>query len=131
VVTSTEGQIKSFKDLVVWQEAVELATLTYRLTSSFPKRETYGMMSQMQRAAVSIAANIAEGHGREQTGVFIQFLRAEQGSLKELETHFIIAEKVELISKDQSSPLMEKCEAIGKMLRSLIRSLENWQSRNT
>jgi four helix bundle protein len=130
-VSGAEAQIKSFKDLVVWQEAVALAALTYGLAKSLPKSETYGLTSQMQRAAVSIAANIAEGHGREQTGVFIQFLRTAQGSLKELETHLIIAEKVELVTIQQTGPLYEKCDAVGRMLRSLIRSLENWQSRNT
>ncbi len=126
-----ELQIKSFKDLMVWQESVSLAVLVYELTKALPKAETYGLSSQMQRAAVSIAANIAEGHGREQTGVFIQLLRTAQGSLKELETHLIIAEKVEFVSAQQCKPLSHKCDAIGRMLRALIRSLENWQKQNS
>lgn len=122
-------EIKSFRDLVVWQEAVALATLTYRLTAALPKSETYGLSAQMQRAAVSVASNIAEGHGREQTGVFIQFLRTAQGSLKELETQLVIAENVALVTTEQCRPLIEKCDAIGRMLRGLIRSLEDWQTR--
>ena len=129
-VTEIEQKIKSFKDLVVWQDSVTLAADTYGLTRTFPKSETYGLASQMQRAAVSVAANIAEGHGREQTGSFIQFLRVAQGSLKELETHLIIAQRIELITPQQSEPLSGKCDAIGRMLRSLIRSLETWQTRN-
>ena len=125
-----DREIKSFKDLIVWQEAVALATMTYRLSSKLPKSETYGLAFQMQRASVSIAANIAEGHGREQTGSFIQFLRVAQGSLKELETHLIIAENVELVAASQVEALTEKCQTIGRMLRSLIRSLEKWQDRN-
>ncbi len=130
-MSGAEPQIKSFKDLVVWQEAVALAVLTYDLAKTLPKSETYGLVSQMQRAAVSIAANIAEGHGREQTGTFILFLRTAQGSLKELETHLIIADKVGLVTGSQNTPLLDKCDAIGRMLRSLIRSLENWQKRNS
>ncbi len=128
-----EGQqeIKSFKDLIVWQEAVTLATMIYALTEHLPKSETYGLSAQMQRAAVSVAANIAEGHGREQTGAFIQFLRVSQGSLKELETHLVIAERVKRVSAETARPLVGKCEAIGRMLRSLIRSLESWQSRHS
>ena len=66
---------------------MSVAEQVYRLTASFPKDEVYGMTSQIRRAAVSIAANIAEGHGRESSGSFVQFLRMSQGSLKELETH--------------------------------------------
>ena len=104
--------------------------MTYRLTATLPKSEIYGLAAQMQRAAVSVAANIAEGHGREQTGSFIQFLRIAQGSLKELETHLVIAERVSLVDKEAAHPIAAKCDAVGRMLRALIRSLENWQSRN-
>lgn len=124
-----DTQIKSYRDLHVWQEAVNLSVSIYGLTRGFPKSETYGLSGQMQRAAVSIAANIAEGHGREQTGLFIQHLRTAQGSLKELETHLIIAERAERATAAEVAPALEKCDAIGRMLRSLIRSLEGWQSR--
>ena len=107
-VSGDEPQIKSFKDLVVWQEAVALAVLTYDLAKTLPKNETYGLVSQMQRAAVSIAANIAEGHGREQTGSLHLFLRTAQGSLKELETHLIIADKVGLVTGSQNTPLLDE-----------------------
>jgi four helix bundle protein len=70
---------------------MQLAELAYRLTARFPKAEVYGMTSQIRRSAGSIAANIAEGHGRENSGVFVQFLRTSQGSLKELETHLMLA----------------------------------------
>lgn len=78
--------IKSYRDLTVWQHAMDLAESLYRVTSPFPKEEMFGLTSQIRRAAVSVAANIAEGHGRERTQSFIQFLRQSQGSLKELET---------------------------------------------
>jgi four helix bundle protein len=73
-----------------------LAEGSYHLTKHFPKNEIYGMVSQIRRAASSIAANIAEGHGRENSGAFVQYLRMSQGSLKELETHLILAMRVEI-----------------------------------
>jgi four helix bundle protein len=117
--------IQSFKDLKVWQKAIDLSVLCYRLTADFPRDETYGMAAQVRRAAVSIAANIAEGHGREHTRSFVQFLRIAQGSAKELETHLIIAERVSFARRDQVLPLMMAVDEIGRMLRSLIRSLES------
>jgi len=79
----------------------------------------FGLTSQIRRSAASIAANIAEGHGREQTGSFIQFLRITQGSLKELETHVLLAERVGAADANASGPLLEHCDMLGKMLRSL------------
>ena len=102
-----------------------LAEGCYEFTRGFPKDEMYGMTSQIRRAAVSVAANIAEGHGRETTGSFVQFLRTAQGSLKELETHLILSGRVGLAKSAGVDPLMRQCDAIGKMLRSLIRSLQS------
>lgn len=101
-----------------------LAEACYHRTRDFPREEAYGMTSQIRRAAASIPANIAEGHGRDQTGVFIQFLRVSQGSLKELETHILLSERVGLLARDAASQLTEATDEIGRMLRSLIRSLE-------
>jgi len=110
--------------LKVWQEAMLLTENAYRLTTRFPKDEIYGMTSQIRRAAASIAANIAEGHGRENGGSFVQFLRMSQGSLKELETHLILASRVSLASTGEVEPLLQKCDELGRMLRSLIRSIQ-------
>ncbi|WP_436799504.1 four helix bundle protein [Rhizobium oryzicola] len=103
---------------------MELAVQCYRFTEGFPKSEAYGLTAQIRRAAASIAANIAEGHGRENTGSFIQFLRIAQGSLKELETHLIIAERVELLATQPFQSLSKQCDEIGRMIRALIRSLQ-------
>jgi four helix bundle protein len=81
----------------------------------------------MRRAANSIAANIAEGHGREVTGSFIQFLRMSQGSLKELETHVLISNRIGLIGEVEFRQMTEKCDEIGRMIRALIRSLQEKQ----
>ncbi|MFU0503227.1 four helix bundle protein [Pseudaminobacter sp. NGMCC 1.201702] len=119
--------MNSYRDLIVWKNAIDLAVTCYAETKSFPNSEAYGMTSQIRRAAASIAANIAEGHGREHTGSFIQFLRVAQGSLKELETHLILSSRVGLMNGEVAASLTEQCEEIGRMLRSLIRSLQQKQ----
>jgi four helix bundle protein len=116
--------------LKVWQEAMSVAERTYRLTSRFPKDEVYGMTSQIRRAAVSIAANIAEGHGRENSGSFIQFLRISQGSLKELETHLLLAARVGLVTTEEIETVLRQCDELGRMLRGLIRSIQSRQSND-
>lgn len=84
----------TFKDLIVWQKSIELTKTIYAITGQFPKSETYGLASQMQRCAVSIASNIAEGHGRNNRGEYIQFLGITYGSCCELETQLIIAKSI-------------------------------------
>ena len=116
--------INSYRDLRVWQDAMALAELCYRLTRGFPKEEMFALTSQIRRSASSIPANIAEGHGRENTRSFIQFLRIAQGSLKELETHLLLAKRVGMVDQVGVDAPMVQCDAIGKMLRSLIRSLQ-------
>jgi four helix bundle protein len=119
-----ENQITSYRDLRVWQDAMSLAEACYIATRKFPKTEMFGLTSQIRRSAASIPANIAEGHGRENTQPFIQHLRISQGSLKELETHLTLSVRVGILGDADCNPLMEQCGAVGKMLRSLIRSLQ-------
>lgn len=101
-----------------------MAVVCYAATKNFPPAESYGMTSQIRRSAVSIGANIAEGYGREHTGSFVQFLRIAQGSLKELETHLIICGRVGLLSQDEKDRLLIRAAEVGKMLRSLVRALQ-------
>ena len=103
---------------------MDLAVDCYSATKTFPPSEMYGMASQIRRSAASIAANIAEGHGRENTGSYVQFLRIAQGSLKELETHVILSERVGLMPEKGMTRLLNQAEEIGKMLRALIRRLQ-------
>ena len=119
--------VQSYRDLRVWQEAMALAEMCYRLTKTFPKDEVYGMTSQIRRAAVSVPANIAEGYGRESRAEYIRFLQIAQGSLKEVETHLILSKRVELAQGAAVAEAMKQCETVGKMLRSLIRSLQGKQ----
>ncbi|MGH6879174.1 MAG: four helix bundle protein [Rhizomicrobium sp.] len=122
--TEAAEQINSYRDLRVWQDAMTLAESCYVLTAKFPREELFSLTSQIRRAATSISANIAEGHGRESTGSFIQFLRISQGSLKELETLLTIAHRVKITDERSVSPLLKRCDALGRMLRALIRSLQ-------
>ncbi len=87
------------------------------------------MVSQIRRAAGSVPANIAEGHGRESTGSFIQQLRIAQGSLKELETHLMLAERVGILPSAQLEAVLSECEGLGRMVRALIRSLQDKPAR--
>lgn len=88
--------IRSYRDLLVWQRGMDLAAEVYRLSRAWPKEETYGLTSQARRAAAAIPANIAEGYGRQSTASYAQFLKIARGSLKELETHLLLAERVGL-----------------------------------
>ncbi len=101
-----------------------LAEHCYLLTREFPRDELYGMTSQIRRASASVPANIAEGYGRDSSGAYAQFLRHAQGSLKELETHLILCGRVGLLSAERVSPILERSDSIGRMLRSLIRTIE-------
>jgi len=121
---SGEPSITSYRDLLVWQESMALAVACYVLTRSLPREEMFGLSSQIRRSVASVAANIAEGHGRENSRSFIQPLRIAQGSLKELETHLLLAERVGLLESSKIASPMAQCDTIGKMLRSLIRSLQ-------
>jgi four helix bundle protein len=116
-------RIDSYRDLVVWQQAMDLAVAAYKTTRSWPKEEIYGLTSQVRRAATSVPANIAEGFGRENRGSYQQFLRIAQGSLKELETHLLIAQRVGIATSEAINPVMANSESVGKLLRLLIRKL--------
>ena len=116
--------VNSYRDLKVWQEAMTLAQECYLMTKSFPKDEMYGMTTQIRRSAVSVAANIAEGYGRDSTGSYVHFLQIAQGSLKELETHLMLSERVQLVVQDATKTMLERADGIGRMLRALIRNLQ-------
>ncbi|MGO6680875.1 four helix bundle protein [Rhizobium leguminosarum] len=124
----TNGKITSYRDLKVWQFAIELSVVCYEVTRTFPREEIYGLTSQIRRSSASVAANIAEGYGRENRGSFAQFLKIAQGSLKELETHLIIAGRIGFLQASALDELLDRCDEIGKMLGSLIRSVQHQKS---
>ncbi|MBR3071067.1 four helix bundle protein [Fibrobacter sp.] len=114
---------QGYRDLVVWQQAMDVAVETYRLTSSFPKEEIFGLTSQMRRAAVSIASNIAEGEGRKSKNEFSHFLGIALGSKSELETQLILSERVNLLKTTDTEPIKKSLDDIGKMLTALRRKI--------
>lgn len=116
-------ELKSFRDLRVWQLAMELVEIIYRLTQNFPKHEIYGLTSQIQRAAVSVPSNIAEGHTREHTKEFLHHLSMAQASLAELETQLEIALRLKYLATSELEPILERVVSLGKQQYALRNAL--------
>jgi four helix bundle protein len=116
---------QSFRDLVVWQRAVDLVVEVYRATKTWPKDEVYGLTNQTRRAAVSVPANIAEGQGRNSPNEFLHQLGVAYGSLCELETHLIIAERLGYIDSQALAGLTERTTQVARPLNGLMRSLRS------
>lgn len=112
-----------YKKLNVWKESIELITEVYKTTSKFPSTEKFGLVSQINRCAVSIASNIAEGAGRNTDGEFRQFLGTAKGSSYELETQLIVSNNLGYISAEELNDLIEKLGYVQKMIYNLIKSL--------
>jgi four helix bundle protein len=115
---------QSYRDLIVWKKSIDLCVYVYELCTTFPKSELYGIANQMKRASVSVPSNIAEGQARQRSNEFLHFLSIANGSLAELDTQRIIAEKLGFLSRDSSSDLDIQIAELRKMLYSLIRSLK-------
>ena len=115
--------VKSYKDLKVWQRAIELSLSLYRLTAGFPKEERFGLASQLQRAGVSIPSNIAEGYGRGTRKDYKQFLSIARGSTLEVQTQLIIANELGHCNLDALNQAQSLSEEVSKMLYSLIQKL--------
>ena len=117
--------IASYRDLEVWGVAMELVADVYQVTRQFPKEEQFGLTAQLRRAAVSVPSNIAEGHARESTKDFLRFIAIAAGSLAELETQLLIAEKLGYTEPPATKLLLERAASVGKMLRRLTQSLQS------
>ena len=113
----------SFKDLRVWQEAMQFTVAVYRTTSNFPRHELYGLSQQLRRAAVSIPSNIAEGKGHRSDREFRNFLLHARGSLLEVQTQLMIAKELQYISTEEGAKLLASSDAIGRGLNGLINSM--------
>ena len=110
----------TFQDLHIWQEAMDLTVEIYRVTGGFPKHETYGLASQMRRAAVSVPSNIAEGKGHRSDPEFVRFLLHARGSLLELQTQLLIARRLQYLSEEKADELCRSGDGIGRGLNALI-----------
>jgi four helix bundle protein len=115
--------IRWHRDLEVWQAGVALACDIYRLTEAYPRREIYGLASQMRRAASSIPSNIAEGHGRGTTRDYMRFVTIANGSLRELDTYFVLSMRLTYLAEPQFTKLRAQAEQIGRMLTNLRAAL--------
>jgi len=122
------SEIRSYKDLLVWEKGILIVKQTYKLTNLLPDNEKFGLTSQLRRAAVSIPSNIAEGYGRDYTRNYSQFLKIARGSLMELETQLIICRELEYLTEENTKEIdlliIEKI----KMLNSLIKKMNEYIS---
>ena len=116
--------VKKYTDLIAWQRAMDLVEEVYRVSKTFPKEEVYGLSSQMRRSAISVPSNIAEGHCRNGRREFIHHLSIALGSLGELETQLMIAQRLGYVADPESSKLMALAAATARVLVGLMHSLE-------
>jgi len=115
---------KSHKDLILWRKSLDLAVDVHGLTATFPKFELFGLISQLRRAAVSVPSNIAEGSARRSTREFIAFLHIARGSLAELETQLLLAQRVGYISEDRLHHVIAAADEVGRILNAVLSGLK-------
>lgn len=123
------GEIKTYRDLLVWQKSMTLVADVYKASKSFPNDETYGLTSQIRRCAVSVPSNIAEGYGRKSTSDYIRSLRIAVGSLYELQTQLEISLNLRYLNKRDFGKLYEFSREIERMLSSLTRRLDDKRTK--
>jgi four helix bundle protein len=114
----------NYRDLVVWRKAMDLVVEVYRLTSAFPDSERFGLTDQLRRAAVSVPSNIAEGQGWRLRKQFALFLRTSRGSIQELETQILIAQRLGYTNADSSASVLRLADDVSRLLSGLLRSLK-------
>ena len=122
-----QGKRRDYRDLVLWQRAIELAADVHRVTLKLPRHETFGMAAQIRRSAVSIPSNIAEGSGRRTTREFIAFLHIARGSLSELETQLLLAQAVGYLTEADVSSSCKGTIDVGRLLNAVISGLRRRQ----
>ncbi len=120
---------RHFRELLVWQRAMQFARDVYETTQGFPRKEIFGLTSQLRRAAVSVPSNIAEGHGRLSDKAFAVFLGQARGSLYELETQLELAKSLGYLPESQLQKLLAESSEIGRMLNGLLKTLRQSESR--
>jgi four helix bundle protein len=115
--------VRNCQELIAWQKSMDLVVGVYRITKSFPASELYGLTSQLRRAAVSVPSNIAEGQGRGTPTEFVRFLRIAHGSLREVETQLLIAQRLEYLKEADLMPLLDLAAETGRLINGLLNSL--------
>lgn len=124
-----EDIVADYRNLEVWQKAMELTMMIYDAADTFPTHERYGLVSQMERAAVSIPSNIAEGYGRQSDKEFYHFLSIARGSLYELQTQVYIASGRSYISRERADKIDQKLDQLGRMIYGFMKRLKYADSR--
>src|SRR6266498_1345092 len=117
---SRHSKVTSYRDLTVWQRAMDLVDVIYELTRSFPKDERFGLTAQLQRCSVSIPSNIAEGHGREHLREYLYHLSISNGSLMELETQVLIASRRRYVEVEEGKRGLGVSRVVGRLLAGLV-----------
>jgi len=117
--------VRSYRDLVAWQKAMDLVTEIYRVSREFPREEIFALTNQLRRAAVSIPSNIAEGQGKSSRKEFLYFLGNAKGSLFEVETQILIARNLGYIVEEDLDPLLNLSAEVGRILNGLLASLRD------
>lgn len=115
--------LKTYRSLAVWKRGIDLVDQIYEATKLWPDSERFGLISQAQRAAVSVPANIAEGYGRTHRLEYLRHLSFARGSLMELETHIIIAQRRRYFPREQAKAIWSTCQEVGRMLNGQLRAL--------
>ena len=116
-------KVKTYQELIVWQRSMDLIEAVYQISRDFPREEIYGLTSQIRRAAVSIASNIAEGQGRRTTLDFLRHLSIAYGSLLETETQLLIAQRLKYVAQRRVTETMKQTAEVGRLLNGLMASL--------
>ena len=124
ISSKVNGRTRHFRDLLVWQKAMDLARAIYTETETLPQKEIFGLQSQMRRAAVSVPSNIAEGHGRLDDGHFRQFLATSRGSLFELQTQLQLAADLKFLANDRAANLIGQCEEVARIINRLLAAMK-------
>jgi len=116
-------KVKNYQELIAWQRAMDLVEEVYKASKNFPREEIYALTSQIRRAAVSIPSNIAEGQGRRTTADFLRHLSIAYGSLREVETQILMAERLGYSGLEQTETVMNRAGEVGRLLNGLMASL--------
>jgi len=123
------SKVRNFIDLRVWQEAIDLAEVVYRLTWTFPRQEQYGLSSQLQRCAVSVPSNIAEGHVRNQTGDYLRFLAIARGSAAEVKTQILLAVRLKYLDQRKGQEVVQRVDELLKQITALRTSIQRHNAK--
>ena len=124
------GSVRDFRDLIVWQKAMDLAEAVYKVTKDFPRDEQFGLTSQIRRAVVSVASNIAEGQGRTSGNEFLHHLSIARGSLCEVQTQIMLAARFSYVNRGDCQTVLAQADEVGRLLRGLSRTIDTGAGAN-